>query len=364
MSNIIAARRSPVVPRGGALTALEPHEIAAPVIRQLLTDAGLAPEQVGEVIVSNALGAGGNIARSVTLAAGLPAKVPGLSLDRQCVGGLDALLLAKAMIQSGHHDVVIAGGVESYSRRPLRQRTFADGRPPETYDQARFTPWVDRDPDMAAAADALAELLGITRSAQDDWAMQSHAKALAATKLPEIVPIEGLAKDPFARNLSPALCRRAASVSGNTTAANMSVAADAAGFVMMVSDKLTQSLQRPTLKVTHGGTAGGDPTLPGLAPVEIGTQILLRGGLRPSQLNSAEIMEAFAVQAIACQQGMDIPEDLVNLQGGSLARGHPIGASGAVLAVRLFHQLATTGGHGFAAIAAAGGLGTAVLFSA
>lgn len=364
MSKIISARRSAVVPRGGVFSALLPHELAAPVIEQALTDAGIAKEQVGELIVSNALGAGGNVARVVGLAAGLPHHIAGLSIDRQCVGGLDALLIAKAMIDSGQHDIVVAGGVESYSRRPLRYRTFADGRPPEAYEQAQFTPWLDRDPDMAVAADALARALNISREAQDHWARQSHAKALASPALPELVAIKNVTRDPFARKLSPALCRRATAISGDITAANMSVAADAAAFVVMVSDRIARSLTKPTVSLTHGATAGGDPLMPGLAPVEVGNQILNRAGVPPRSLQSAEIMEAFAVQAIACQQGMNILEQLTNPHGGSLARGHPIGASGAILAVRAFHQLRETTGHVLTAIAAAGGLGTAALFSA
>ncbi|MGJ8618108.1 MAG: beta-ketoacyl synthase N-terminal-like domain-containing protein, partial [Sulfitobacter sp.] len=172
---IIAACRSPVAPRGGALSQLSMHDLAAPILRAALSQAKLDPNDVDEVIVSNALGAGGNPARIMSLAAGLPDRIAGLSIDRQCAGGLDALLLARQMIRSGDANVVVAGGVESYSRRPMRMQTFADGRAPVAYDQAPFTPWPDRDPDMAEAADALAKSQGITRKAQDEWAMSSHA---------------------------------------------------------------------------------------------------------------------------------------------------------------------------------------------
>jgi len=361
MTAILAARRTPVAPRGGAFVALQPHELAAPVICAALADAGLPPEAVGEVIAANALGAGGNPARVAALAAGLPESVAGLSIDRQCAGGLDALLLADAMIGAGLHEVVVAGGVESYSRRPIRLRTHPDGRPPEAYDQAPFTPWPDRDPGMAEAADRLATAQRITRAEQDAWAQASHAKA-RATVAPGLVPLAGLDHDAFTRALTPRACARAPVVHGTITAANMAVAADGAAFVVMVSDRVAQRLGLPAVRLSAGATLGGTPELPGLAPVAAIRAALTRAGLAVTDLAHAEIMEAFAVQAIACQRGTGLEARIVNPDGGALARGHPIGASGAILAVSLFHGLRGTGQAGLAAIAAAGGIGTAAVF--
>ena len=364
MSRIIAARRSAVAPRGGAFSSLDLHELAAPVIVQALADAGLPPERVGEVILSNALGGGGNPARRVALAAGLPERVAGLSIDRQCAGGLDALLLADALIRSGQHEVVIAGGVESYSRRPLRHRTFADGRAPEPYDQAPFTPWPDRDPDMAVAAETLARKLGIDRAAQDRWAMDSHRKARACPdwlRKAEIVAMAGLETDAFTRPLTERLCARAPVVSGSVTVANMAVAADGAAVVVLVSERLAQELGQPGVALCEGRTLGDVPDLPGLAPVAAIEAVM--AGKPRGDLVAAEIMEAFAVQAMGCTEGAGLDAGLVNRHGGALARGHPVGASGAILAVRLFHMLRREKGMGLAAIASAGGLGTAVLFS-
>ncbi len=364
---IIAARRSAVAPKGGGLAHCDIHDLAAPVIQAVLADAGLDDGEVDEVILSNALGAGGNPARRAALAAGLPERVAGLSVDRQCCGGLDAVLLARAMVMSGQHDVVIAGGVESYSRRPLRSRTFADGRPAAPYEQAPFTPWPDRDPDMAEAADALGRKLGISRRDQNDWAISSHAGARRWQTHPqdEIVALQGLTRDAFTRDLTPRLCARAPVVTGSITAANMAVAADGAAFCLVVSGQVARRLARqstrPAIRIVSGATLGGDPTLPGLAPVAAIKKSLRDAALAPSDLTCAEIMEAFAVQAIACQKGAGLARDIVNSDGGGLARGHPVGASGAILAVRLYHRLATRGGAGVAAIAAAGGLGTALV---
>lgn len=362
-SYIIAACRSAVAPRNGALAGCLPHEIAAPVIADLLRRAGVEREQVGELVLADALGAGGNPARVAALAADLPQSVGGLSLDRQCAGGLDAVILADAMIRAGLHDVVIAGGAESYSRRPIRMRSFADGRPPEAYEQASFTPWPDRDPGMAEAAEALTQRLNISRAEQDEWARGSHAKALASqSKLAaEITPVAGLSRDSFTRDLTPRHCARAKTVCGSITAANMAAAADGAAFVLIVSERFARGHSGHAAAVLAGATVGADPLQPGLAPVPAVAKVLDQTGLAPRDLATAEVMEAFAVQALACQRGAGLPEEIVNRHGGSLARGHPIGASGAILAVRLFHDLVTSSGTGIAAIAAAGGLGSALI---
>ncbi|WP_374642260.1 thiolase family protein [Tabrizicola sp.] len=352
MARLIAARRTAVVPRGGAFARLRIEDLAAPVVRAVLADAGIAPGQVDEVILSNALGAGGNPARRVALAAGLP-HVAGLSIDRQCAGGLDAILLARALVDSGAAEAVLAGGVESYSRRPLRLAPDPGGGPPIPYEQAPFTPWPERDPDMAEAADRLAGRLGISRARQEGWAVESHARALALDTA-EIVPLIGVTRDAFPRQLSPRLLARAPVVHGSVTAATAAVAADAAAVCLVVSDRLAQSRG---LALLAGATLGGDPMEPGLAPVAA-----IRAIWHGEALQMAEVMEAYAVQAIAVVEGAGLDPAVVNPGGGGLARGHPVGASGAVLAVRLFHGLKS--GRGLTAIAAAGGIGTALLVEA
>jgi acetyl-CoA C-acetyltransferase len=318
-------------------------------VQATLADAGIT--SVDELILSNALGAGGNPARRVALAAGL--SVAGLTIDRQCAGGLDAILLAKALVESGAAEVVLAGGVESYSRRPLRLATDPDGGPPQPYDEAPFTPWPDRDPGMAEAADALATRLGINRARQEIWAAESHEKALKSDLSAEIVPLVGVTRDAYPRHLTPALMTRAPRVYGSITAATAAVAADAAAICLVVSDRLAQGRG---LAILEGATVGGDPQEPGTAPL---AAIRAIWGGEPLQM--AEIMEAYAVQALAVVEGAGLDPQIVNQGGGGLARGHPVGASGTILAVRLFHSLQ---GKGLAAIAAAGGIGTAVLFDA
>lgn len=365
-ARIIAAARTPVAPRGGALSDLPLHALAAPVVAALLDQTGLDPTQVDEVIVSNALGAGGNPARHVVLAAGLPETIAGLSIDRQCAGGMDAILVARAMILSGAADVVIAGGVESYSRRPERRATFADGSPPEPYDQAPFTPWPDRDPLMHDAAAHLAQTQQITCAEQDSWAIQSHAKALASGACAgEIIALNGLTRDGFTRILTPAHCARAKTLAGSITAANAAVAADAAAFCVVVSDSVAGQLKVSGTKIIAGATLGHIPEQPGLSPLPAIARSLSQARLAARELDVIEVMEAYAVQAIACVQHAGLDPDRVNIGGGALARGHPIGASGAINVVRLHHALmARDGGTGLATIAAAGGVGSAVILGA
>ncbi len=355
IARIIAAKRSAVVPRGGAFARLSIEDLGTPVIAALLADAGIAPAAVDEVICANALGAGGNPARRLALASGM-GHVAGLTIDRQCAGGLDAVLLAQALVISGAARVVVAGGVESYSRRPLRLRTDPNGGPAVPYDQPAFTPWPDRDPDMAQAAQTLAARLCITRADLDAFAVASHARAVAADMSAEIVPIAGQSHDAFARNLTPALAARASVITGSITAANAAVAADAAAFVLVVDAKVAQNRG---LQIIAGASLGADPTEPGLAPVPAIARALAAAGIGPADLQGIEMMEAYAAQAIACAQMAGLDSARMNLSGGALARGHPIGASGAILAVRLFYQLQH--GYGLAAIAAAGGVGSAVV---
>jgi acetyl-CoA C-acetyltransferase len=207
---------------------------------------------------------------------------------------------------------------------------------------------------MAQAAEALARRLNIPRDRQEAWAAQSHAKALAADLSAEIVPLNGVTRDAFARALGPKLLARAPVLHGSITTATAAVAADAAAVCLVVSDRIAQGRG---LALLSGATLGGTPEEPGLAPVAA-----IRRIWNGEPLAQAEIMEAYAVQALAVIDGAELDPQIVNPGGGGLARGHPIGASGAILAVRLFHGLKQ--GRGLAAIAAAGGIGTALLVEA
>jgi len=335
-AHIVAARRSPVAPRGGDLATLELHALAAPVIRAVLGDAGIGAAQVDEIIVSNALGAGGNPARLVALAADLPQRIGGYSIDRQCCGGLDALALARAMIVSGQAEIVLAGGVETYSQRPIRLRSRHGAALALPYDRPAFAPVADQDPDMDIAADQVAQQMGIDRAAQDAWARLSHQKAQAAQKAlaVEIVALgpKNLDHDSYTRRLSPELCARAPILSGSITHANSAVAADAAAFSLVVSDRIAAQIAAPSVAILQSAALASDPAFPGAR-----------------DLAQVEMMEAYAAQALACIQETGLDPARCNIKGGALARGHPIGLR------------QSAGQIGLAAIAAAGGLGSALL---
>ncbi|BAS00572.1 thiolase family protein [Blastochloris viridis] len=367
---ILAARRSAVAPRGGALAGVEPHQLAGRVIAQLLADAGVAPAAVDDVVLGNALYGGGNPARRAALAAGIPEAVPAMTIDSQCCAGLDAILLAAERIEAGAAEIIVAGGVESFSRAPIRlRRPRQPGEAPLAYDRPPFTPWPERDPDMIPAAAQLAAELGISRAAQDAFAVDSHRKARSGPAAGEIVAVAGLERDAFARALTPALAARLKPLAGAgshaVTAATVAVEADAAAAVLVVSGRRLSGLRafgRP-LRILAGARRGGDPVRPGLAPIDAAAAALAGAGLAAGELAAAEIMEAFAVQAMACIDGITLDPAIVNRGGGALSRGHPIGASGAILAVRLWHELQREppGAAGLCAIAAAGGLGSALV---
>ena len=364
---MVSARRTAITPKGGKLKSVAPHLLGAAAAKACLADAAIAPERVDELIVGNCLGDGGNTARLVSLAAGLPESVAGLTIDRQCCSGLDALLIAKAMIESGQAEIVLAGGVESSSLRPACYRATDSGYADRPTGQAQFTPWPDRDPGMNEAASRLAREFGILKTDQDEWAVESHRKALAAEPrlVRERAQVAGhrAARDDFSRRLSLAACRRAPVINGTITVANMAVAADGAAICAVVSDAVARERGARHVRLLNGVTIGGDPELPGLAPVAAMRLALNNAALRPGDLAVAELMEAYAAQAIVCVRETGLDPEIVNPGGGSLARGHPVGASGAVLAVRAFHELQSgRGPFGLAAIAAAGGLGTALLF--
>lgn len=370
---IAAARRTAVAPRGGAFAAVEAMDLAAAAIGAVLADAGLAPGDVDDVILGNALYGGGNPARVAALRAGLPVTTPAMTVDSQCCAGLDAILLAATRIKAGEADIVIAGGVESFSRSPLRlRRPREPGEIAAPYDRPPFTPWPERDPDMIPAAAMLATENGITRGAQEAFAVESHRKALARGPAPDIVPLAGLMRDSFSRRLGARLCARLPLLAGDpghgVTAATVAVEADAAAIVLVLSERALARC-RPhgrAIRILGGARLGGDPDRPGLAPIAATQAALRRAGVPASAIVVAEIMEAFAVQAMACIAGLDLDPDSVNRGGGALARGHPIGASGAILAVRLWHELQAEPPEalGLAAIAAAGGLGSALVMRA
>lgn len=363
---IVAARRTPFGRSGGALRDVPVEGLTAPVLRALLADCGADPAEVDEVILGNVMGPGGNPARVAALAAELGDAVTGLTVDRQCGSGLDAITLAATAVRAGRADLVLAGGAESASTAPWRATRV---EPPRFYDRAPFAPAGFDDPDMGVAADHVAAAAGITRERQDSYAAASHARAVAAQDAgrfgAELVPIYRLTQDERPRRgFTPARLARfpaAFTIGGTATAANSCGINDGAALVAVVPERLRRG--RPALRVVDWVCAGVPSGEPGLGPVPAVRRLLERTGVTMADIGVIEFTEAFAGQVLACLDALGIDSARVCPDGGAIALGHPWGASGAALIVRLYSQLVRADGPrwGLATCGIGGGMGIAVL---
>ncbi len=380
---IIAALRTPICRANGQLKSLRAEELLSPVLRSVLTAAGVAGSDVSDVVIGNAVGGGGNLARYAALRAGLPAGVPGLTVDRQCGSGLDAIALASRLVAAGGNGVFLAGGVESISTAPLRARRSPDpDGEPDFYARATFVPPEFGDPDMGVAAENVAREFFISRERQDDFALRSHQRAVAATTAgtfaPEIVPLEAggavvQADDGPRASLRAGLMARfpPAFVPGGTvTAGNSCFDADAASAVVITSlERARQLGAADGLLVLGCDTAGVDPELLGIGASVAAKRLLAELELEPENLDLVEFNEAFASQTLACLDALGVEPERADLDGGALALGHAYGASGAVLVTRLLAQARRIAevqpgreSLALAMISIAGGMGTAAMF--
>ena len=373
---IIAARRTPVCRANGSLKDLRAHQLLAPVLEQLLTECQISPDAVSDVLIGNAVGGGGNVARLALLEAGLPVSVPGMTVDRQCGSGLDAIVLAATLVAAGGNPVYLAGGVESISTAPLRAYRNRDGEP-DFFARAQFVPHSYGDPDMGVAAENVATHFGVGRERQDALALRSHQRALAAAAAGrfrgEITPLETprgtvCTDDGPRRGLNGTILARfpAAFVDGGTvTAGNSCFDADAASAVVITSLQRARELgMADGLLVLATETAGVEPELLGIGAAVAAERILAARRIPAGSVDVVEFNEAFASQALACLDQLGMDPERVNLDGGALALGHAYGASGAVLVTRLLAQARRAGKHGslgLALISIAGGMGTAAL---
>lgn len=380
---VIAAKRLPTAKAGGPYRNHRAHELAAAVITALVQETGLDPAAVDDVILGNATGGGGNVARLAALSAGLPETVPGLTVDRQCGSGLEAVVLACRLVQSGAGSMYLAGGVESISTAPARAHRGADGAL-EFFDRAQFAPQWLGDPDAGVAAENVATHYGISRLEQDAYALQSHARAVAATRAglfsAETVPFAGVCADQGPRaTLTPALMARfpAAFVPGGTvTAGNSCPYSDGAAVLLVTSLTQARTLAADGLVFRNSAVVGNDPNLLGVGAAHSTRALMTKTGLDGVALSGSlvEFNEAFAAQVLAVAQILDVDPDVFNHDGGALALGHPYGASGAVLVTRLLaraRRLASRGRpaaeptsspQAVAMVSMAGGMGVSAQF--
>lgn len=373
---VLAWARTAVAPRGGALARCLPHELAAPLVAHLLAAGGVPAEAVDTLVLGNALGANGNPARMLALAAGLAPQARALSIDTQCCSGMDAVTQACALLSAGQAQVVIAGGAESWSRAPLRQhRPLDPAQAPVAYERPAFAPRPELDPDPLDAAAAGAAALGIGREAQDAYAVLSHARARAADLSADIVPVAGCRADSYPRALTPArmarmpvlrAARDAAGRDCSLSRASVSPQADGAALLLLASPAACRRWNlRPRAAWLDACALGGAPDRPMACAQQAALALLERHGLRACDLGAVELHDAFAVQGLAFARALGLAPEALNLEGGGLARGHPIGASGAVALVRALSLWARHPRQPvLAAVAAAGGLGSATLLGA
>jgi acetyl-CoA C-acetyltransferase len=376
---IIAARRTAIGRIGGLHRARSLADLAAPLINTVLADARLDPADVGEVIIGNAAGGGGNPARLIALATGLPETVPALTIDRQCASGLDAIIAAARLIETGGAHAVIAGGAESPSTAPWRVEKPSNLHTgmPRFFHQAMFAPSGMDDPGMIEAADNVAREYGIERERQDAWALQSHERAIQSQRAgvfaEEIAPLGSAPAESADEGPRPALspkllARMPPLVPGGTvTAGNSCAISDGAALAVVVSGDLHRRLGSPPgLLVAACAAAGVAPRILGTASIPALRKACAAAGVEPAALSAIELNEAFAAQVLATLDALALPPSIVNPDGGALAFGHPYGASGAVLVTRLFSRLIrnhtiSAQGPAAAMIAAAGGLGVALI---
>lgn len=376
---ILAAVRTPIARAFAALNTVEVEHLIAPLIKALLQRTGINGQMIDDVIIGNAAGGGGNLARLAALTANLPVEIAGQTIDRQCGSGLEAIVLASRLIQAGAGSIYIAGGAESVSTAPWRvKKPKKPGELPQFFSRAQFSPETTGDPDMGMTAENIANHYGISRQRQDAFALQSHERTIHAQKAgsyrDEIIPIEtpkGLfAADDCPRpNLNLQTLSRLKPVfqkDGTVTAGNSCPINDGACLVIV-----TSLAQAKILAATYGllfidsAVMGVDPNFAGMGAVGATRKLFERqSAFNLSNVSVIEFNEAFAAQVLASLDVMRIAPDTINRQGGAIALGHPFGASGAVLVTRLFNQMKQIEKNslGLATMGIGGGMGISALF--
>jgi acetyl-CoA C-acetyltransferase len=357
---LVDAVRTPVGRRGGGLAGVHPADLGAHVIAALLARTGADPSAVDDVVfgcVDTVGPQAGDIARTAWLAAGLPEAVPGVTVDRQCGSSQQAVHFAAQAVLSGTADLVVAGGVQNMSMIPIAAamgagRAFGFDDPFSGSDgwRARYG---DQEISQFRAADMIADKWGIGRAEMEEFALASHERAVAAAAAgafaAEIVPCGEMVADECPRP-DTALAKMAALAplreGGLITAALSSQIADAAAALLIASDRAVRAHGlRPLARVHHLSARGGDPVLMLTAPIAATAHALRRAGLTLDQLHLIEINEAFASVVLAWQRETGADLARVNIHGGAIALGHPLGATGARLLTTLVHALARSGGR-------------------
>jgi acetyl-CoA C-acetyltransferase len=357
---IVDAVRTPVGRRGGSLAGAHPADLGAHVIRELLARSGLDPLAVDDVIFGCVDSIGpqaGDIARTAWLAAGLPEEVPGVTVDRQCGSSQQAVHFAAQAVLSGTARAVVAGGVQNMSQIPIAAAMLAGQQYGFTDPFSGSAGWLARygnqEISQFRGADLIAQKWGISRPEMEAYALASHERAVAAIDgglfTAEIAPYGDAAADECPRrdtSLERMAGLKALRPDGLITAALSSQIADAAAAVLVVSEAaLTEYQLTPRARIHHLSARGADPVLMLTAPIAATAHALKQTGLSMDQIDLVEINEAFASVVLAWQRETGADPDQVNVCGGAIALGHPLGATGARLLTTLLSSLERTGGR-------------------
>jgi 3-oxoadipyl-CoA thiolase len=382
---VIAAVRTPIGRYGGALSDVRPDDLAAIVLREAVERAGVDPADIEDVYLGCANQAGEdnrNVARMASLLAGFPVEVPGMTVNRLCASGLSAVVEACRAVRAGEAELLVAGGVESMSRAPLvmakAERAFPRGNQTvwDTTLGWRFpNPRLEeRFPleSMGETGENVAAELGVTREDQDAFALESqrrYAAALAEGRFDEeLVAVDGLARDEHPRPDTTlerlAALEPAFRADGTVTAGNSSGVNDGAAALVVASAERAAALGAGALGRFVGSAAAGvDPRVMGIGPIPAVRRLLERAGVAVEELDLVELNEAFASQSLAVVRALGLRAERVNVNGGAIALGHPLGMSGARLVVTLLHELRRRGGrYGLATMCVGVGQGQAALF--
>ncbi|WP_406425310.1 thiolase family protein [Streptomyces sp. NBC_01589] len=384
---VVDAVRTPIGRYGGALSSVRPDDLAAGVLRGLLDRSpALDPGLIGDVLFGNSNGAGEenrDVARMAVLLAGLPVTVPGATVNRLCGSGMEAVIQAARAVALGDASIAVAGGVESMSRAPWvmpkPERAFPAGNQ-QLYSTTLGWRMVNpRMPEewtipLGESAELIADKYGITREAQDVFALASHEKASRAWQDgaydTEVVPVDGvdLPRDEGIRDDTSlealARLRPVFRQGGTVTAGNASPLNDGAAALLLADEAgLAEIGREPLARIRAGAVTGIEPQYFGLGPVEAIRKALTKAGRDFGELLTVELNEAYAAQALGCLAALpDLDPDVLNTRGGAIALGHPLGASGARIAGAVAHQLAAAGsGTGLAALCIGVGQGQALV---
>ena len=389
---VIDAVRTPIGKYGGALAAVRPDDLLAYVIRTLLLrNENIDPDAIEDVIAGDANQAGEdnrNVARMAALMAGLPVSVAGNTVNRLCASGLQAVMDASRAIMCGEGDLYIAGGVESMSRAPfvMAKPTSAYSRKLEMVDTTigwrfpnknltdQFYPY-----SMGETAENVAQRWKISRTAQDEFALESQQKYFAALSAEkwndELVAVElvqdqlvsWVTKDEHPRETSLeklARLKPAFKKDGTVTAGNSAGLNDGAAAILLASEEAVKNYNlQPLARVVSMGVAGVDPAIMGLGPVPASQKAIYRAGLKIDDMSLIELNEAFASQSIACIHDLGLDLQKINVNGGAIALGHPLGCSGVRISTTLIHEMKRRGSkYGLATMCVGVGQGAAVVY--